>query len=234
MMAVILSGGYGKRLRPLTEKIPKSLIEINGKPIIVHQIEWLKNQGINRFLILAGYLADKIVELLGDGGRLDVEIEYSLEKEPLGTGGAIKNASDILVKEDKFLLVNGDIITNINIFTMIEALDEEYIGILSTVPLQSPYGIIDFDSEGRIIRFREKPILEDRWINAGIYLLRNEILGYLPDRGDIEKTTFPELAKMGKLKVVKYMGVFWRSIDSIKDIEYVSKMMKTFEDIVRG
>jgi|Deesub1362A_J573_1020465.scaffolds.fasta_scaffold00003_125 NDP-sugar pyrophosphorylase family protein len=234
MLGVILAGGYGKRLRPLTNKLPKNLIQINDKPIIHHQIEWLKNQGVKRFLILTGYLSDKIVDYLGDGSRLGVEITYSKEEEPLGTGGAIKNAEGILSKEDEFILVNGDIITNLNIYSLIEAMEkhDECIGVLSSVPLPSPYGVIEFDKDGRIVKFVEKPLIEDYWINAGVYLFKRELLGYLPLKGDLEKTALPKLADERKLLVVKYMGVFWRSIDSHKDLEMVSNALKAYDQLM--
>jgi NDP-sugar pyrophosphorylase family protein len=235
MLAAILAGGYGKRLRPLTDKIPKNLIEINGKPILVHQIEWLRRQGIRRVLLLVGYLSDKIVEYIGDGSKYDVRVEYSVESKPLGTGGSIKNAYKILSRERHFLLVNGDIITNINIYSLVETLndDKDIIGVLSAVPLQSPYGLIEYDRDGYITEFREKPILENYWINAGVYVFRKDILDYLPEEGDIERTTLPELAKNRRLKVVRYMGVLWRSIDSIKDLEYVSKVLKSYDKVIR-
>lgn len=236
MLATILAGGYGKRLRPITNKIPKNMIDINGKPIIMHQIEWLKNQGFKRFLILVSYMAEKIMSYLKDGSNFGIEIIYSRETEPLGTGGAIKNAYEHLIDESKFLLVNGDIITNLNIYSMIEALKtaKETVGVLSSVPLQSPYGIIEFDIDGWVSNFREKPLLEEYWINAGVYVFKNEVLDYLPEKGDLERATLPMLAKDGRLKVVKYMGVLWRSIDSIKDLEYVSNMLRSYEDIVNS
>ncbi len=234
MLAVILAGGYGKRLRPITNTIPKNLIEINGEPIIVHQIRWLKNQGIKRFLLLTGYLSHILEDYLKDGSKYGVSIVYSREHEPLGTGGAVRNAYRYLVNEDIFLLVNGDIITNLSIYPLVEAIrgDESIYGVISVVPLPSPYGIVDFDENGYIRRFREKPLLEDKWINAGVYLFRREILEYLPEKGDIEKTTLPKVAEMGKLKVVKYMGVLWRSIDSFKDIELASKALRDYMEIV--
>ena len=234
MLGVILAGGFGKRLRPLTDKIPKNLIEINNKPIIQYQIEWLKKQGIKRFLILTGYLSKLMIEYLGDGRELGVKIMYSEEKEPLGTGGAVKNAYKYLIKENNFILLNGDIITNIDIYPLIESMNKysDCIGVLSTVPLPSPYGIIEFDRNGVIRKFIEKPLIEDYWINAGVYLFNKDILNYLPEKGDLEKTTLPKLAELGKLRVVKYMGVLWRSIDSHKDLDMVSRDLKMYKDLM--
>ncbi|MEM4343432.1 MAG: nucleotidyltransferase family protein, partial [Candidatus Caldarchaeum sp.] len=96
MKAVLLAGGYGKRLKPLTETTPKPLLEVSGKPILVWQIEWLKKLGVREFIVCAGYLREKIIEALGSGGRLGVKVGYSVEDEPLGTGGALKNAEHLL------------------------------------------------------------------------------------------------------------------------------------------
>lgn len=225
MRAVILAGGYGKRLRPLTEEIPKNIVPVLGKPLIEWQIEWLSSQGIKDFVLLTGYLGEKIVERLGDGSSLGVRITYSHEKTPLGTGGALMNAYDILKDDKEFIMVNGDVITNLKIDRLLE-LEEEYVGAIALVPLPSPYGIVKFDESGRIQAFIEKPLIKDYWINAGVYLLRNKIFEYLPDKGDIERTAFPKLAAEGKLKAVTYADVLWKSIDTHKDLEEAAKMLE--------
>jgi Nucleoside-diphosphate-sugar pyrophosphorylase involved in lipopolysaccharide biosynthesis/translation initiation factor 2B, gamma/epsilon subunits (eIF-2Bgamma/eIF-2Bepsilon) len=114
MKAAILAGGYGKRLRPLTETIPKPLLPVGERGIIEWQISWLKQHGISEIVICAGYLKERIVERLGDGSRYGVKIEYAFEEKPLGTGGALKNARYLLENEDIFLLVNGDVLTDLN------------------------------------------------------------------------------------------------------------------------
>lgn len=231
MLAVILAGGYGKRLRPLTDRIPKNLVEIAGKPIIVRQIEWLSRQGFKRFLLLTGYLSDKLIDYLGNGDKYGITIEYSKEEEPLGTGGAIRNAWEKISDEEVFLLVNGDIITDLSIYPLLNELekDSDIVGVLSAVPLPSPYGVINFDRDGYIIRFIEKPLIDDYWINAGVYVFRRSVYEYLPVKGDLERTTLPKLASEHKLKVVKYMGVLWRSIDSFKDVEQTSQLIEKLE-----
>jgi len=225
MKAVILAGGYGKRLRPLTEKIPKNLIPILNKPLIEWQISWLKDQGIKEFVLLIGYLGDKLQEYLGDGSKYGVSIEYSREVVPLGTGGALFNAYDFLKDEDNFIMINGDIITNLNIKPL-TSIGPEYVGAIALVPLPSPYGIIRVNSENRIEAFIEKPLIKDYWINAGVYFLRSDIFKYLPEKGDIERTAFPRLADEKKLKAVKYFDVKWKSIDTHKDLEEATKMLE--------
>ncbi len=228
MLALILAGGYGKRLRPYTEKVPKPLVLINGKPILEYQLMWLKKQGVKDFIFLVGYKADSIIQYFNDGKKWNVNILYSIEDVPAGTGGAIYNARH-LIDRDEFLVVNGDIITDLRVLPLLNAL-EDSIGAIALVPMPSPYGIVDVDEDGIIKKFREKPLLEDKWINAGVYAFRREILNYLPSKGDIEKTAFPELSSKGRLKGIKFTGVFWKSIDTIKDLEYMESITRKYRE----
>ena len=224
MMAVILAGGFGKRLRPYTEEIPKPLVNVADKPILEWQIEWLKRYGFNEFVLLVGYRKEKIIEHIGSGGRLGVKVTYVVEDEPLGTGGAIKNAEHILSKEEKFLVLNGDILTNLNPLKLFEKLDEnpEFVAVIASIPLPSPYGVLEI-KDSKVTGFVEKPRLKDYWINAGIYAMKPEALRYFPDKGDLERTAFPAMAKDGVLGAVKYTEVFWKSVDTYKDLEEATK-----------
>lgn len=224
MQAVILAGGFGKRLAPITTEIPKPLIPVGGRPILVRQIEWLRSYGITDVILAVGYLRHKIFEALGDGRKYGVRIFYAVEEEPLGTGGAIKNAS-LYISDELFVVVNGDVLTNIPIDRLGEAVGE-HDGAIALVPLRSPYGVVEFDSGGFVTRFREKPVLEGYFINAGVYVLRRKILGELPERGNIEETLFPRLAQQRRLKAVVFKDVFWRSVDSLKDLEEVNKVFE--------
>lgn len=223
-MVVILAGGFGKRLRPYTEEIPKPLVNVADKPILEWQIEWLKRYGFNEFVLLVGYRKEKIIEHIGSGGRLGVKVTYVVEDEPLGTGGAIKNAEHILSKEEKFLVLNGDILTNLNPLKLFEKLDEnpEFVAVIASIPLPSPYGVLEI-KDSKVTGFVEKPRLKDYWINAGIYAMKPEALRYFPDKGDLERTAFPAMAKDGVLGAVKYTEVFWKSVDTYKDLEEVTK-----------
>jgi mannose-1-phosphate guanylyltransferase len=221
MQAVILAGGFGKRLAPLTSEVPKPLLPVGGKPILVRQIEWLRGFGVRDVVLAVGYLRHKIFEALGDGRRFGVRIFYSVEEEPLGTGGAIKNAEPFIT-DDVFVVLNGDVLTNLDLNKLVEALGDAD-GAIALVPLRSPYGIVEFDANGYVTHFREKPILEGFYINAGVYALRRKVLSELPDRGNIEETLFPRLAQQRRLKAVVYRDVFWRSVDSLKDLEEVDR-----------
>ncbi len=227
MKAVILAGGFGKRLRPLTIDRPKPLVEVAGKPILMWQIEWLRGYGIDEIVLLVGYLKDKIIEYIGSGKKFGVKVTYVVEDEPLGTGGALKNAESVLRNEEKFLVLNGDIITNLNPRKLLDNVGSSIVVSIAAVPLRSPYGILSIDEEGYIVRFEEKPVLENYWINAGVYAMTPEVFKYLPDRGDIERTAFPKLALEKKLKATKYINVVWRSIDTYKDVEEAGKELST-------
>jgi len=226
MLAAILAGGFGKRLRPFTEESPKPLVQVAGESIIDWQIKWLKKHGVRELVILAGYKKEKLIEHLGSGSRHGVKITYVIEDEPLGTGGAIKNAEHVLSKEEVFLVLNGDVLTNLDPKKLIAKLegDEGLLGVIASIPLPSPYGILRIEGE-RIIGFIEKPVITDYWINAGIYALSSDSLKYFPEKGDLEKTAFPKMAEEGVLGVVKYENVFWRAIDTHKDLEEASYLI---------
>ena len=229
-IAMILAGGYGKRLRPLTLEVPKPLVKVGEKSVIEYQIEWLKYYGFDEIVVLAGYLKEKIIEHLGSGSKYGVTITYVVEDEPLGTGGALKNAGSILRRNEIVVVVNGDVITNLDPRKLVEDVkSRELVATIAAVPLRSPYGILSIDEENRlIVDFKEKPILYEYWINGGVYAFTPEIVDYLPEYGDIEKTAFPELANNNKLGVVKYTTppYYWKSIDTHKDLEEAGKELQ--------
>lgn len=219
MKAVILSGGYGKRLRPLTDSLPKALLQVAGRAIVEWQIDWLRSHGVTEIIMCVGYLKEKIIESISSGQKLNVKVGYTVEDEPLGTAGALKNAEHLLRSEKSFIVINGDVLTNINPLMLTERLDN-YVGAVAVVPLPSPYGIVRYHADNyRIIEFKEKPVIEEHWINAGIYAFSSEIFKYLPVKGELEFTTFPELASRGLLCAVPFKGMYWKSIDSQKDLE---------------
>ncbi len=224
MKAVILAGGFGKRLKPLTNDRPKPMIEVLGTPILEWQIDWLHKHEINELVICVGYLRESVLKHIGSGKRFGVKVGYSVEEEPLGTGGALKNAASLL-SGDKFFAMNGDILTDLDPWKLEEDVDSGSMGSIAAVPLNSPYGIIQIEN-GLARGFREKPVLRDYWINAGVYCLSSKIVDLLPDVGNIEANTMPDLARDGKLHVTKYDNVNWRSIDTYKDIEEAEKQFE--------
>ena len=222
MKTVILAGGLGKRLRPLTSDRPKPMIQINNTPIIELQVKWLKKCGITDIIVLVGHLREKIKHHLADGKKFGVNISYIEENVPLGTGGALKNAKDHIIQngnsDSGFFVINGDILTNLDPFTM----SEKGSMTLALVPLKSTFGIVE--TNGDIVsKFVEKPYIYDRWINAGVYYFSNDIFDYLPDNGNLETITLPMLVEKQKLKAKKFSNNYWRSIDSHKDVDEASK-----------
>lgn len=228
MKAAIIAGGLAKRLRPITEEIPKSLVEVAGKPVIEWQLRWLKANGVDSAVILAGYRYEKLIEFLGSGRRFGMSVTYVVEDTPLGTGGAIKNAEPYLSNE-VFIAVNGDVITDIPLNRLVEVVrsDETTMAAIALVPLKSPYGVVKTTRDGRVESFVEKPSIEEYLINAGIYAMRDRVFQYLPEVGDIERTTFPRLATEGRLYGVKFTGNYWKSIDTIKDVEEATNDINT-------
>lgn len=224
MKAVILAGGLGKRLRPLTDDKPKPMIEVLNVPIIEWQVRWFRKYSINEIVICVGYLKEHIIDYIGSGTKFGVKVGYAVEEEPLGTGGALKNAESLLGDglREGFFMVNGDILTDLNPV----ALKTENFPSLALVPLRSPYGVVEVDVNSYVMGFVEKPQIYDRWINAGVYYLTKDVFDYLPDSGNIETTALPLMAKERKLKARNFRTSFWRSIDSHKDIEEASKEIR--------
>ena len=219
MKAILLSGGFGKRLKPLTDYLPKPLIPICNYPIIEWQIRYLKKFGIKEIIVCSGYRAEQIKKHL-EGKNLGVKLEYSIEKEPLGTAGAIKKASTHIDTED-FFAVNGDVLTNLDLKKL-----KMHRNSVAVIPLRTTFGIVHLDGM-KVERFEEKPEMFNYWMNAGVYYLKKDIVKHLPKVGNLENTTFPILATSGKLNAVKYSNVFWKSVDSYKDMEECESLISS-------
>jgi mannose-1-phosphate guanylyltransferase len=222
MKTVILAGGFGKRLRPLTDTRPKPMIEVSGLPIIEWQVRWLRKFGIKDFVICVGFMKEQMIDYIGNGARFDCRVVYSVEDNPLGTGGALLNARKFVSDQDFFFVINGDILTGLDPNRLLLGNSDS----LALVPLRSPFGVVEVDQNSKVLGFVEKPEIPNSWINAGIYRFSQEVFRYLPEKGNIEVTGLPALAKEGKLVAVKYENVFWRSIDSHKDIEEAANEIK--------
>ena len=228
MYALVLAGGKGERLRPLSEDRPKPMVLLAGKPILEYHLIWLRDHGVTHALLLCGYRADVIQSYFGDGRRLGLTIEYSLEDEPLGRGGAFKLAfSRVPPSEELLIGTNGDVLCNQPLAPILRA--HRTSGAVATVMLTrfvSPYGIVRVARDGRIIRFEEKPRLP-HWINAGLYVLSRPFFDLLPDLGDHEDTVFPLLAERGQLRAYRARG-YWRSIDTVKDLTEAARDLPLF------
>lgn len=227
--AIILAGGKGQRLWPLTADKPKCMVEVCGIPIISYQLHWLKKFGFTEITVATGYQSEIVEQHAGDGSKWGVQIRFSLESKPLGRGGALKKALKSLNSAESVIALNGDIFSNLDLRQLlVEHQNTTSTATIVTVPLVSPYGILDIDQNDGLVRgFREKPMLPYE-INAGIYVFSPEIIDMLPDLGDHEVETFPHLADAGKLRAHRSKA-FWRAVDTVKDVsELGAELEKMF------
>ncbi len=220
MKAIILAGGRGKRLRPITDKIPKPLIPINNKPLIERTIKYLKKYGITDIIISSGYKSDLIEKFLKKKKNFGCNIIFSIEKTPLGTGGAIKKALKF-VDEKSFVVLNGDIVTNINLKKILKKPNT-----IAANELKTKFGTMDIKNN-KILKFNEKKDVNNVWMNPGIYHLSKDIEKLIPRKGSLEGIVFPKMTRKKTLETVKFKNVLWFSIDSHKDIEECSKEIKS-------
>ena len=226
MYALIIAGGEGERLRPLTSDRPKAMIPVAGRPIVEHQLDWLHASGVTDVVILCGYRADVLKDHVGDGRRFGVSVQYSIEAEPLGRGGALRQGYAFVPPGERLVVAcNGDILTNQPLAEVIRYHGrKQAAATVILAPLRSPFGIVDVERDGRVTEFREKPDLP-YWINAGIYVLAPEFFQRLPEKGDHETTTFPQLAAEGRLFGFKSRA-YWRPVDSIKDLKEAERELQ--------
>ena len=216
--AVILAGGQGQRLRPLTDDRPKCMVEVAGAPIIDWQLRWLQVNGITEAVISLGYKADALIEFLAQSAQ-PVATRFAHEVEPLGRGGGIRHASQYLPRQGRpFLAINGDVITDLRIPLMWDMHQRAgAAATLAVVPHRSTWGVVHIDKEEvHVEAFEQSPILP-YWINAGVYIMDWSVTTRLPVKGDHEDTTFPELARDRSLVAYKFAG-FWKGIDTVKDV----------------
>ncbi len=194
------------------------MVPVAGRPLVEHQIEWLRAGGVTDVVLLTGYRADVLLAHLGDGSRFGVRVQYSHEDGPLGRGGALKQGWACVPDGEEYVIAcNGDILTDQPLAPIVEYhREKQAAATIMLSALRSPFGIVDVADDGRVISFREKPALPF-WVSAGIYVLSREFFPLLPGRGDHETTTFPALAEQGKLFAFK-SEAYWRPVDSIKDL----------------
>ncbi len=206
MKAVILAGGFGTRLRPLSCTRPKLLFPLANQPILDWTVKALSESGVDTVILAVNYMAEAIVRHMGVS-KYGVSIIYSREERPLGTGGPIKRAENIIGREEPFLAMNGDVICEVDYKAMVERhVEAGAVATLALVEVERPerFGVVQLDDEGRIVRFVEKPRPEtapSRLVNAGIYVLSPEVFDYIPESRpvSIEREVFPKLAEEGVL-----------------------------------
>jgi NDP-sugar pyrophosphorylase family protein len=237
LKAIVLSGGPGTRLRPLTCSRPKLLIPVSNQPIIDRIIQKLSESGISEVVLAVNYMADALKHHLGET-KFGLNIKYSVEPKPLGTGGPIKYAERLLnLKAGEILLIlNGDIITDINYRELVETHLKfaERLHTILTIALHEVkdprrYGLAQLDSSGKIVRFIEKPkgLKSGGYINAGIYAADSRLFSYLKaDKCSIEREVFPVLAEEGRLCGLKQKGLW---VDVGKPKEYMDANFKILD-----
>lgn len=231
MKAMILAAGEGTRLRPITYETPKSCIPINGKPLLAYNLELLKKYNITDIAINVSHLADKVIEEFKDGSNYGVKLTYSKEEELLGTAGAVKKIESFF--DSAFVLIYGDLLTNIDLNKLIE-FHNQHKGIatvaLYKVPRPEACGVVELDGD-RITKFIEKPEHPDtNLVNAGVYVLETEIFKYIPKNKffDFGLDLFPVLLNEGN-------QIFGYEINEyLIDIGTKEKLEKAEKDIKEG
>jgi mannose-1-phosphate guanylyltransferase len=203
VQALILAGGEGTRLRPLTSTVPKPVVPLVDRPFMAYMLEWLRRSGVNDVVMSCGHLASGVRNCLGEGDAYGVRIRYVEEQTLLGTGGAIKHAESLL--NDRFLVLNGDVLTDLDLTAQIEL--HERSGALATLaltPVEDPsnYGLVRTQDGGQVTEFIEKPgadHIDTKNISAGAYVLEKRVLDMLePEQpASIERDVFPRLVGDG-------------------------------------
>lgn len=228
--AVILAGGEGIKLRPLTYELPKALIPIHGKPLVEYTIELLKKSDIRNIIFCTGHLGNKIKDYFGNGKKWGVRITYSHEKNRVGTAGALKLASSYI--DNRFLAVHGDILAQINLLDLQQFHTQQNViatMVLITTTNTQTHGNVRLQGS-RILEYQEKPAKSKTFsylINCGIYVFEPSIFSYIPKNGVhfLEKDIFPKLAKDKELAGFAFAGV-WFDITTPKTYEKALKYWK--------
>ena len=233
MKAVILAGGEGTRLRPLTLSLPKPVVPVVDRPFLQHQLDLLVRAGVREVVLSLAYRPERIQAVFGDGSALGLRLHYVVEETPLGTGGAVRNALSLL--DEQTVVLNGDVLTDVALTDVVGrhvASGAKATIVLTPVPNPTAYGLVETDAEGRVRRFLEKPKPEEittDTINAGIYVLeRSAIATMAPDVNiSIERVFFPALLDSGALVLGPVHRGYWI------DIGTPEKYLQVHQDVLR-
>ncbi len=212
MKVLILAGGLGTRLRQLAGDVPKPMVEVRGKPFLQWQLEYLRSQGITDMIISVGYKADSIVSYFGNGDSLGVRISYSYESEPLGTGGAVKKAGELLHGEENFIVMNGDTYLLLDLKGLMDS--QVMNSAIATIVIMhaditQKAGLVKIDDRSRVISINEVKS-GSGYINAGVSALNRKILEMMPELSafSLEYDLYPALIGTQGVYAFKYSGYF--------------------------
>jgi mannose-1-phosphate guanylyltransferase len=205
LQALILVGGEGTRLRPLTSTMPKPVVPLAGQPFMAYMLQWLRSHGVDDVVLACGFLPDAMRAVLGDGEALGMHLRYVIEPHPLGTGGALKYAEEHL--QERFFMLNGDVLTDLDLTAQLAQHERTGArGTLGLIAVEDPsaYGLVPMHEDGSVREFLEKPgpeeVVDTNLINAGMYILERDILARMPPAGtncSIERDVFPSLVGDG-------------------------------------
>jgi NDP-sugar pyrophosphorylase family protein len=218
--AILLAGGRAERLGEAADGRPKALVPVAGRPIAAYQVALLAAAGVRRVVVscAAGQGPSFERELAGIGPEI-MPVE---EPEPLGRGGGLRLAAEALAEPGPCFALNGDELLDVDFPGLSHRHDERDAAATITVTrVRSPFGVVELSEEEVVTGFREAPLLED-WVSCGVYVLGPEALARLPERGDHETTTFPELAGEGKLHAFRHEGL-WLTVNTPKDLGLAEK-----------
>lgn len=227
-------GGLGTRLMPLTRHTPKPMLPVAGLPVTEHQLAMAKNAGITTVVLATSYLSEVFIPYFGDGSKFGMKLLYAVEKEPLGTGGAIRNAADLLGRDESIVIFNGDVLSSHNLRGQIQFHEENGADVtlhLTEVEDARAYGCVPTDSNKRVTAFLEK--MENpptNTINAGCYVFSPSVLDDIAPHTvvSIERETFPHLVSSGK-RVFGFLDQsYWLDIGTPK------ALMQGSRDLVSG
>ena len=222
MKAVVMAGGEGSRLRPLTSEYPKPLVPVVGTPVVEHILRLLRDHGITEVVVTLRYLGAEIRNRIGDGSDLDMQVEYVVEDRPLGTAGSVRNAAHLL--DDTFLVISGDALTDIDLTWVVaehRRLQSSASIVLKSVPNPLEYGVVVTEADGRVNRFLEKPswgeVFSDH-ANTGIYVIEPEVLQHItPDTSvDWSQDVFPGMLERNEALYGIVADGYWCDIGSIQ------------------
>src|SRR3954454_16933341 len=203
MQALILAGGEGTRLRPLTSTVPKPVVPLVDRPFIAFMIDWLREHGVDDIVMSCGHLASGVRNVLGDGEAFGIRLRYVEEPRPLGTGGALKFAERLL--DERFLMLNGDTLTDLDVSAQIDQHTRTgAVATLALTPVEDPttYGLVRLADDNSVTEFVEKPApdeIDTNNISAGVYVLERAVLDLLEagEPASIERDVFPRLVGDG-------------------------------------